>query len=61
MGKYVKKLTNEELLERLADELVDMHEETGIDLAYWETACEIVQRYYAVNIVTVIGKKKEKK
>ncbi len=42
--------TNEELLEQIADDLVQMHYETGIDLAYWSTGLEIVRRFYNVDI-----------
>jgi hypothetical protein len=58
MSKYVKHLTNDQLLERLADELVDTHEETAIDLACWETAREVVERFYEVNVSVSIGEKK---
>lgn len=57
--KYVKHLTLEELAERLAGELVDTHNATGIDLAYWETARELVERFYKVDVEVVIGVKKE--
>ncbi len=50
-------LSNEELLERIADDLVQMHFETGIDLAYWDTALEIVRRYWYTSIhVEIEGK-----
>ena len=58
MSKYVKHLTNDELLERIADELVATHNETGIDLGYWETAREIVERFYEVDVIVAIGDKK---
>jgi endonuclease IV len=61
MGKYVKALTSEELLERMADELARMHDETAIDLAYWETGMEIVSRFYELRAVVTVSKKKEKK
>lgn len=48
--KYVKHLSNNELLKRMADELIDMHKQTAIDLAYWETAFEIVERFYFTNV-----------
>jgi hypothetical protein len=38
--------------------LVDTHEETAIDLAYWETAREVVERFYEVNVSVSIGEKK---
>lgn len=55
--KYVKHLTNDELLERMAEELVATHRDTGIDLGYWETAREIVERFYDVKIHLSISKK----
>jgi hypothetical protein len=57
MSKYVKHLTKTELMERLADELVEMHELTAIDLAYWETARELVERFYDVQITLTITEK----
>jgi hypothetical protein len=58
--KYVKALSSEELLKRLADELARMHEETAIDLGYWETAREVVERFYKIDVsVTVLSKKDE--
>lgn len=58
MSKYVKHLTLEELAERLADELVDSHNATGIDLGYWETARELVERFYEVRVRVVVTNKK---
>jgi hypothetical protein len=58
MPKYVKKLTNDELLERMADDLVQVHLDGGIDLAYWETALEIVERFYFVRASVEVGEKK---
>lgn len=58
MAKYVKHLTNDELLKRLADELVMSHNETAIDLGYWETAREVVERFYDVNVTLEIKEKK---
>jgi hypothetical protein len=55
--KYVKHLTNDELLERMADELVASHRDTSIDLGYWETAREIVERFYNVQVHLSISKK----
>jgi hypothetical protein len=57
--KYVKQLNNDELLERLADDLATMHLEGGIDLGYWETAFEVVSRYYRTSIKADINGKKE--
>lgn len=59
MSKYVKHLTSEELLERMALELVGMHEQTAIDLGYWETAREIVERFYNVQVTLIINKKEK--
>jgi hypothetical protein len=61
MSKYVKHLTNDELLERLADELATMHKETYIELGSWETARELVERFYEVNTEVTIGRRKEQK
>ena len=58
MNKYVKHLTNDELLERLAEELVQAHNETGIDLGYWETALELVERVYNVEVKVTIKDKR---
>lgn len=58
MSKYVKQLSNDELLQRMAQDLVEMHEQTAIDLGYWETALEVVERFYNVFVdVTISGKK----
>jgi len=58
MSKYVKHLDNNELLQRMAEDLVEMHEQTAIDLGYWETALEVVERFYNVFVdVTISGKK----
>jgi len=58
MSKYVKQLNNDELLQRMAQDLVEMHEQTAIDLGYWETALEVVERFYNVFVdVTISGKK----
>lgn len=58
MAKYVKHLSNNELLERMADDLVEAHNGTYIDLATWETAREIVERFYEVDVIVAIGDKK---
>jgi hypothetical protein len=54
MSKYVKHLSNDELLERIAEDLVQMHNDTGIDLGYWETAKEVVERFYKVTTEVVV-------
>lgn len=56
--KYVKHLTNDELLERMAGELASLHEQTCIDLSYWETALELVERFYHVSATVEINEKK---
>jgi hypothetical protein len=50
--------TNAELLEQIADDLVQMHYETGIDLAYWSTGLEIVRRFYDIDIEVIVKEKK---
>lgn len=50
-------LSNEELLEQIAIDLANMHNETGIDLAYWSTGLEIVRRFYDVKVDVKVGKK----
>lgn len=59
MNKYVKHLNNIELLERLAEELVGMHHQTAIDLGYWETALEVVERFYDVDVRVRVLEKRE--
>lgn len=58
--KYVKHLTLEELADRLAEELVATHNDTGIDLGYWETALELVERYYEIEVKVIIKNKRSK-
>jgi hypothetical protein len=53
MGKS-NYFSNEELLENIARDLVQMHMETGIDLAYWDNGLAIVRRYYDVEMNLVI-------
>lgn len=48
----------EHIVARLADELVEMHNATAIELEYWETARLLVEQYYDVKTVVVIGAKK---
>jgi hypothetical protein len=55
---FVKHLSNMELLERMAEDLIAMHNETGIDLGYWETAREIVERFYYIDIQVKIERKR---
>lgn len=54
MSKYVKHMSNDELLEKMAEDLVQMHRDTGIDLGYWETAKEVVERFYWVTTEVVV-------
>ena len=58
MSKYVKHLSNDELLERMAEDLVLMHNDTGIDLGYWETAKEVVERFYWVTTEVIVHDKR---
>ena len=46
------------LLEALADDLVEMHNATGIELQYWDTALKFVEQFYNVYPQVTIGKKK---
>jgi hypothetical protein len=39
-------ITSRELIERLALDLVEMHNDTGINLEYWPAARELVTRFY---------------
>lgn len=52
------KLYESELLEQLADDLVEMHNATGIELQYWDTALKFVELFYNTYPSVVIGKKK---
>ena len=47
-----------DLLERLADDLVEMHNATGIELQSWENALELVELFYNTYHTVTIGKKK---
>jgi hypothetical protein len=59
MSKY-ETMTSDELLEKIAEDLVTMHLDTGIDLAYWDTALEIVGRFYYTSIGVSINGKMER-
>ena len=48
----------EHVVARLADDLVEMHNATAIELEYWETARLLVEHYYDVKTIIVIGAKK---
>jgi hypothetical protein len=50
--------SNQELLESIARDLVKMHNETGIDLAYWDTGLEIVRRFYDVKVTVEVGERR---
>ncbi len=50
--------SNQELLESIARDLVNMHNETGIDLAYWDTGLEIVRRFYDVKVTVEVGERR---
>jgi Tat protein secretion system quality control protein TatD with DNase activity len=54
------KLYESELLEQLAEDLVEMHNATGIELQYWDTALKFVEQFYNVYPQVTIGKKKIK-
>jgi hypothetical protein len=59
MSNY-ETMTSDELLEKIAEDLVTMHLDTGIDLAYWDTALEIVGRLYYTSIGVSINGKMER-
>ena len=48
----------EHITKRLADDLVEMHNATAIELEYWETARLLVEQYYDVHTKVMIGAKK---
>lgn len=50
--------TNQELLQDIATDLVNMHNETGIDLAFWDTGLEIVRRFYDVQVTVEVGERR---
>jgi Tat protein secretion system quality control protein TatD with DNase activity len=54
------KLYESELLEKIADDLVEMHNATGIELQSWENALELVELFYNTYHTVTIGKKKIK-
>ena len=58
MSSY--ELYESDLLEQLADDLVEMHNATGIELQYWDTALKFVEHFYNVYPQVTIGKKKIK-
>jgi hypothetical protein len=48
------------LLEKLAEDLVDLHKVGGIELESWENALELVEYFYNTYHKVTIGKKKIK-
>lgn len=48
------------LLEKLAEELVDLHKVGGIELEHWDTAQKLVEQFYNVYPSVTIGSKKIK-
>jgi hypothetical protein len=48
----------EHVAKRLADDLVEMHNGTAIELEYWETARLLVEQFYDVHTKVMIGAKK---
>ena len=46
--------------ERLAADLVQMHNDTAIELEYWENARLLVEHYYPVDTTVKIGEKYSK-
>ncbi len=53
-------MTDEKLLAEIAADLVQMHVETGIDLAHWPTALKIVQKFYHTRTdLTIVGHRKD--
>jgi hypothetical protein len=44
-----------ELLARLADDFVEMHDVGAIELEYWETALEVVEMFYQTKKKVSIG------
>ena len=59
MNSYNKELSLP-LLEALADDLVEMHNATGIELQCWENALDFVEFFYNTYHTVTIGKKKIK-
>ena len=52
-------ITLEILARRVADDLVDMHNSTGIELESWSNAKRLVELFYYVDSKVVIGGKRE--
>jgi hypothetical protein len=54
-------MANKELLEKLAAEIVELHEIGGIELEAWNTAHEFIKGYYEteeLSKITILSKKK---
>ena len=47
----------ERLIEKVVDDLVQMHNDTAIELEYWEPARMLVEKYYKVSTTVKIGRK----
>lgn len=56
--KFLIHMSNDELLEKIAEELVQMHVQTGIDLNHWPTALELVRRFYTIEQTLVVKGRK---
>lgn len=56
--KFLIHMSNDELLEKIAGELVQMHVQTGIDLNHWPTALELVRRFYTIEQTLVVKGRK---
>jgi hypothetical protein len=48
----------ERIAKALADDLVQMHKDTAIELEYWENARLLVEKFYDVKTLVLIGDKK---
>ena len=49
----------ESVCKRLADDLVQLHRDTGIELEYWENARLFIEHYYKVQSAVSIGNEYE--
>lgn len=47
------------LARRVADDLVEMHKATGIELESWDNAKRLVNLFYYVDSKVVVGDKRE--
>ena len=48
----------ERISKALADDLVKMHNDTAIELEYWENARMFVEKFYNVSTTVTIGAEK---